>query len=206
MCASKEFFTRLVAWSKHHGVLLVHDNAYSEIVFDGAERLSLLQIPGAREVAIELNSLSKTYNMAGWRIGMAVGNADILSGMSKVKENTDSGIFNAIQVAGLKALNEGDAEIENTLEIYSARRALVMQTFQRKGIHLNVGRGSLYLWMPVPEGMSVSGFATTLFEEAHVVVSAGTQFGLQGEGYFRISLTVPDEQLAEAMSRISRYF
>jgi LL-diaminopimelate aminotransferase len=140
--------------------------------------------------------------MTGWRIGMAMGNPDIIAAMSKVKENVDSGIFNAIQLAGIRALDEGDKEIEKMVSIYRRRRELVLNTFSQKGIKVNAGLGTFYLWLPVPEGMTSIAYATQLFEESHVVVAAGSTYGKYGEGFFRISLTVKDDRLEKAMDRI----
>jgi LL-diaminopimelate aminotransferase len=201
-CATEPFFSKLIDWAKTHHILLVHDNPYSEIVFPGGNKLSILQIKGAHDTAIEFNSLSKPYNMTGWRIGMALGNPDIIRAMSKVKENVDSGVFNPIQYAGIKALDEGDSAIENMMQIYQKRRKLVLETFRGKGIPVNAGLGTFYLWLPVPGGSTSIEFATRLFEESHVVVAAGSAYGKYGEGYFRVSLTVPDHRLEQAMDRI----
>jgi LL-diaminopimelate aminotransferase len=201
-CASEQFFSAAVRWAKKHNILLVHDNPYSEIVFTEGKKLSLLQIPGAKNLAVEFNSLSKPYNMTGWRIGMAMGNPDIIAAMSKVKENVDSGIFNSIQLAGIKALDKGDKEIEKMIVIYQRRRQLVLDTFSQKGMKVNTGPGTFYLWLPVPEAMTSIEFTTKLFEESHVVVAAGSAYGKYGEGFFRVSLTVKDDLLEQAMERI----
>jgi LL-diaminopimelate aminotransferase len=203
-CATEQFFNQLVHWAAAHNVLLVHDNPYSEIVFAGGKKLSLLQTKGARDIAVEFNSLSKPYNMTGWRIGMAVGNPEIIKVLSKVKENVDSGVFNPIQYAGIIALDEGDAAIENMMRIYQNRRNLVLKTFSEKGIAVQAGLGTFYLWLPVPKGTTAIEFATRLFEESYVVVAAGSAYGKYGEGYFRVSLTITDDRLAEAMERILR--
>ena len=201
-CATEPFFNQLVHWAKRHEIILVHDNPYSEIVFAGGKKLSLLQIKGARDIAVEFNSLSKPYNMTGWRIGMALGNPDIIKALSKVKENVDSGVFNPIQYAGIKALDEGDKAIDAMMRIYHNRRDLVLKTFQAKGIAVHAGLGTFYLWLPVPKETTSIAFATRLFEESHVVVAGGSAYGKYGEGYFRVSLTVKDERLSQAMERI----
>jgi LL-diaminopimelate aminotransferase len=201
-CATTEFFTRLVAWARMHQIFLVHDNPYSEIVLPGGEKLSLLQIPGAKDTCVEFNSLSKTYNMTGWRIGMAAGNPSIIQAMSKFKENVTSGIFNAIQLASIKALEDGDEDIEKMIQIYSRRRAMALEEISRWGIDTNVGKGTFYLWLPVPDGMSSIEFTTHLLETAHVLVTAGSAFGEHGEGFFRMSLTVPDDRLSCALERM----
>jgi len=205
-CATRAFFRKAVEFAKAHDIAICHDNPYSEILFDGQERLSFLSVPGAKDVGIELNSLSKPYNMTGWRIGMAMGNKDILAALCKVKENTDSGIFNAIQYAGIVALREEDRNIEKMLKIYDRRRRLVLETFQKIGLGFKPAKGTFYLWIPVPKGMSSLDFTTALFDKASVVVAAGTAYGKHGEGYIRISLTVPDHRLEEAMERIRKNF
>lgn len=161
---------------------------------------------GAKEVGVELNSLSKPYNMTGWRIGMAVGNAELIAGISKVKENTDSGIFNAVQYAGIQALRYETGNIEKMLRIYRKRRTMVLKTLRKIGIKYDPPKGTFYLWVPTPQGMSSLEFTNRLFEKAAVVVAAGTAYGNYGEGYIRISLTVPDARLKEAMDRIEREF
>jgi LL-diaminopimelate aminotransferase len=205
-CATRDFFSKGVEFAKAHNIAICHDNPYSEIIFDGQEHLSFLAVPGAKEVGIELNSLSKPYNMTGWRIGMAVGNKEILAALCKVKENTDSGIFNAIQYAAIQALRQEDANIEKMLEIYSRRRKRVLETFAKIGLTFVPQKGTFYLWIPVPKGTTSLDFTTTLFEKAAVVVAAGAAYGRYGEGYIRISLTVPDRRLEEAMERIKNVF
>jgi LL-diaminopimelate aminotransferase len=205
-CATRAFFSKAVEFAKAHDIAICHDNPYSEVVFEGQERLSFLSVPGAKEVGIELNSLSKPYNMTGWRIGMAMGNKDILTALCKVKENTDSGIFNAIQYAAIVALREEDGNIEKMLNIYLRRRKLVLETFERIGLGFKPQKGTFYLWIPVPKRMTSLDFTTALFEKASVVIAAGTAYGRHGEGFVRISLTVPDKRLEEAMARIKKTF
>ncbi len=205
-CATRAFFSRAVEFARAHDIAICHDNPYSEVLFDGQERLSFLSVPGAKEVGIELNSLSKPYNMTGWRIGMAMGNKHILTALCKVKENTDSGIFNAIQYAGVVALRQEDGNIEKMLNIYLRRRKLVLETFERIGLGFKPQTGTFYLWIPVPRGMTSLDFTTALFEKASVVIAAGTAYGKHGEGFVRISLTVPDKRLEEAMGRIKKSF
>lgn len=205
-CATRAFFNRAVEFAKAHDIAICHDNPYSEVLFDGQERLSFLSVPGAKEVGIELNSLSKPYNMTGWRIGMAMGNKNLLTALCKVKENTDSGIFNAIQYAGVVALRQEDGNIEKMLKIYLRRRKLVLETFEGIGLGFKPQKGTFYLWIPVPRGMTSLDFTTALFEKASVVIAAGTAYGKHGEGFVRISLTVPDKRLEEAMERIKKSF
>ena len=202
--ATPEFFAQLVAWARERAIAVCHDNPYSEFVFDGAPRLSFLQTLGAREVGIELNSLSKPFNMTGWRIGFAVGNPDLLRGLSQVKSNTDSGIPNAIQYAGIAALERCAENIDRMLTIYERRRRLVADTLTAIGWKAELPKGTFYLWLPTPDGMGSSECADLLLERAQVVVAPGRGYGEHGEGYIRISLTVPDDRLAEAMERMRR--
>ncbi len=205
-CATRPFFDRLVAFAKANDIAVCYDNPYSEVVFAGQERLSFLSAPGAKDVGVELNSLSKPYNMTGWRIGMACGNPALIAAISKVKENTDSGIFNAIQYAGIQALKNETANIEKMMAIYSRRRERVLKTLDKIGIKFNPPKGTFYLWVPTPKGMGSLEFTNQLFEKTGVVVASGTAYGQYGEGFIRISLTVPDARLEEAMIRIEKAF
>ncbi len=203
-CADRSFVSRLVAWARERRILLVLDNPYSEIVFSGDQKLSLLQVPGAKDISVELNSLSKTYNMTGWRIGMAVGSNEIIQAMCKFNENVASGVFNAIQLAGVTAMDQGDRDIENMLSIYRRRRETVLRAFAEMGITVKAGAGTFYLWIPVPAVCSSLDFTTRLLEDAAVLVTPGVSYGQYGEGYFRLSLTVPDARLEEALERMRR--
>jgi LL-diaminopimelate aminotransferase len=205
-CATRKFFDRLVVFAKKHDIAVCYDNPYSEIVFPGQERLSFMMAEGAKDVGVELNSLSKPFNMTGWRIGMAVGNPDLIAAISKVKENTDSGIFNPIQYAGIYALKHEIGAIDHMIGIYAKRRAQVLKTLEKIGIRFDPPKGTFYLWVPVPKGMTSLEFTNRLFEKTAVVVAAGTAYGQYGEGYIRISLTVPDDRLALAMERIEKEF
>jgi len=202
--ATPAFLRALVEFARQYDIAICYDNPYIDIVFDGEKPLSFLSVAGAKDVGVELNSLSKPFNMTGWRLGMAVGNKDILAAISKVKENTDSGVFNAIQLAGITALNECAGNVLSMLAIYARRRALVLETLAELGIRFTPSRGTFYLWVPAPRGLSSIEFATLLFEKAHVVVAAGTAYGQYGEGFVRFSLTVPDDRLHEAMERIRK--
>lgn len=205
-CVTRAFLDRLVVFAKDHKIAICYDNPYSEIVFDGQEHISFLVAEGAKEVGIELNSLSKPFNMCGWRIGIASGNPDILAAISKVKENTDSGIFNAVQYAAIHALDHEEASIDGMLEIYRRRRVKVLETMHRIGIRFVPPKGTFYLWVPVPYGTTSLEFTTLLFEKAAVVVAAGTAYGQHGEGFVRFSLTVPDDRLELALKRIEDVF
>ncbi len=202
--ATPTFLRELVDFAHQYDVAVCYDNPYVEIVFDGERPLSFLSVPGAKDVGVELNSLSKPFNMTGWRIGMVVGNKDLIAAISQVKENTDSGVFNAIQYAGIAAMERCGEEIGHMLGIYAKRRALVLDTLRSVGIDYKPARGTFYLWVPVPNGMSSLEFTTLLFEKARVVVAAGTAYGKYGEGFVRFSLTVPDDRLVEAMERIRK--
>jgi LL-diaminopimelate aminotransferase len=205
-CATRKFFTELVEWCRNNNILIAHDNPYGEILFDNQEKLSLMQIEGAKELAVEFNSLSKPFNMTGWRIGMVVGNPEIIAAISKVKENVDSGIFNPIQFAGIQALDREDVNIRKMLKLYAQRRKKVLDVFSKKGIKCSVGNGTFYLWLPTPDEMPSSDFTELLFEKSHVVVAPGAAYGQYGEGFFRISLTVPDERLDKALDRIKKNY
>ncbi len=205
-CATLEFLDKLVAFARAYDIAVCYDNPYSEIVFSGQPRISFLMVAGAKDVGIELNSLSKPFNMCGWRLGMACGNPELIAAISKVKENTDSGIFNPIQFAGIKALRNEAPFIAKMTSIYGKRRELVLKTLRKIGIDFNPPRGTFYLWVPAPRGMTSLEFTNRLFDKTAVVVASGTAYGQYGEGFVRISLTVPDDRLKEAMQRIEKEF
>jgi LL-diaminopimelate aminotransferase len=200
--ADLAFFEEAVAFAAGHDLLLCHDAAYSEITFDGFVAPSVLQVPGAKDTAVEFGSLSKTYNMTGWRIGYAVGNAEAIKALATVKTNLDSGIFNAVQRAALAALTGPQEHIERMREVYRRRRDTVVAALQDAGLPVKPPLGSIYIWAPTPDGRTSADFAAELLDEAAVVVSPGTGYGAHGEGFFRISLTVPDDRLQEGMARI----
>jgi LL-diaminopimelate aminotransferase len=205
-CANRDFFARLVTFARENDIAVCYDNPYSEMVFDGEERLSFLSAPGAGEVGVELNSLSKPYNMTGWRIGMAAGNPNLIAAMSKVKENTDSGIFNPIQYAAIRALAGETKNIEKMIDLYGKRRRRVLDGLKKIGIEFAPPKGTFYLWVPTWRGLSSLEFTNQLLDRAGVVVAAGRAYGEYGEGFIRISLTVPDDRLEEAMQRIEKAF
>jgi LL-diaminopimelate aminotransferase len=200
--ATLDDFTAAVGFAEAHGLLLAHDNAYSEITYDGFVAPSILQAGGAKDVAVEFHSLSKTYNMTGWRCGFVVGSAEAIEALGRVKTNIDSGIFNAIQRAGISALDGPQDFLDDVRELYRRRRDLVVKTFNEMGWSLEPPKGSIYVWLPVAEGHDSASFATFLLDEAGVVVPPGRGYGEAGEGYIRISLTVPDERLEEGLERI----
>lgn len=201
--ADLDFFRRAVDFARRHQILICHDAAYSEITFDGYRAPSILEVPGAREVAIEFHSLSKPYNMTGWRIGFACGGRSFVSALGIIKTNTDSGQFTAIQEAAVAALTETPAAfVEDMCRIYARRRDLVVDGLRALGMEAERPRGSFYIWSPVPPGETSAGFATRLMEDAGVIVTPGSAYGDAGEGFFRISLTVHDDRLEEAMARL----
>jgi LL-diaminopimelate aminotransferase len=200
--ATLDFFGTAVAWAKRHNVLICHDNPYCDVTFDGYVAPSLLQVPGARDVVLEFNSLSKTYNMAGWRVGMAVGNAEAVEALARTKTNIDSGIFLPIQDASALALTGDQAWLAERNEIYRERRDLILTTLQQIGIQAARPVASLYLWPRVPDGYRSAEFTTRVLEEAAVSITPGSVFGQQGEGYMRISLGMSTDRIREAMERL----
>jgi LL-diaminopimelate aminotransferase len=205
-CVTLDFFAEVVAFARQHNLLICHDAAYVDITYDGYVAPSILQVPGAKEVAIEFGSLSKPFAMTGWRIGWAVGNPEAVRLLATVKDNIDSGIFRPIQRAGAKALQlfcQDPSIIRPVVDTYQRRRDFVVQALRRAGIPVEAPKGTLYVWAPIPDGFANSQeFATFLLERAHVAVTPGGGYGPAGEGFFRISLTYPDAIISEAMERI----
>ncbi len=200
--ADLDFFDRAIAFARRHNLAILHDGPYSEVAFDGYRPASFLQAEGARDVGIEFHSLSKSYNMTGWRIGMAAGNAQIIDGLMRVKSNLDSGIPQAIQRMAIAALEGPQDCIEEHNAIYQRRRDRLVAALTKLGLRLRPPRASLYLWARVPEGTTSVRFATRLLDEAGVVVTPGIGYGPTGEGYVRLSLTIPDDRLEEGVRRI----
>ena len=198
------FFERVVDFARAYDILVVHDNAYSEITFDGYRAPSFLATPGAKEVGIEVFSLSKPYNMTGWRCAAIVGNAEAIASYWRLKTNIDSGLFEAVQLAGVAALSPAaDAEVASMNELYLRRRDLVCDALHKIGIPVKPPHGTIYVWAPVPEGFeSSAAYCEHVLEEAAVIISPGSIYGPAGEGWFRISLTTPDERLLEAVERL----
>jgi LL-diaminopimelate aminotransferase len=199
--ANREFLNDLVAFAKDNNIVVCYDNPYSEVVF-GVERLSFLNAPGAKDVGVELNSLSKPFNMTGWRIGMASGNPDVVNAIATSKANTDSGIFNAVQYAGIEALDNCDDFTAEMLQKYTVRRDKVLETLRDLGWTYDPPKGAFYLWVPVPKGYTSAEFCDFLLEKCAVVVAPGAAYGKNGEGYIRFSLTVDDARLEEALQRM----
>ncbi len=203
--AEREFFDRVVAFARKYDIAVCHDGPYTEVAFDGYRPTSFLEAAGAREVGVEFHSLSKSYNMTGWRVGMVVGNASIIDALRRVKSNLDSGIPQAIQHAAIEALTGPQDCVAEHNAIYQRRRDRLLQTLSQIGLKARPPRASLYIWARVPEGYTSLEFATSLLEEAGVVVTPGISYGKHGEGYIRLSLTIPDERLEEAMARLTAW-
>ena len=202
--ADREFLERAVQFCIRHGIVLCHDAPYSEIAFGGYRPLSLFEIDGAKGVGLEFHSLSKTYNMTGWRIGWVCGRADLVRLIGQLKTNIDSGIFQAVQWAGIEALNGGEDETRAACEVYERRHRLVADTLNSLGWSIKPPRATFYVWAPVPPGYDSIGFAGHVLDEVGVNITPGVGFGAHGEGYFRLSVTAPDARLEEAMSRLRR--
>ncbi|HEX7290743.1 MAG TPA: LL-diaminopimelate aminotransferase [Conexibacter sp.] len=199
-------FERVVAFAREHDVLVVHDNAYSETTYDGYVAPSFLATPGAKDVGVEVFSLSKGYNMTGWRCAFVAGNAEAIAQYWRLKSNVDSGLFEAVQLAGVAALSESvDAEVAAMNAVYKRRRDLVCDALRAAGVDVTPPKGTIYVWAPVPVGYeSAAAYCEHVLEETGVVVSPGGAYGASGEGFFRISLTTPDERLLEAVERIKQ--
>ena len=204
--ADLEFFERAVAFAKKHDMAICHDAPYTEVAFDGYCPVSLLQTPGARDIGVEFHSFSKSYNMTGWRIGMAVGNEMLINALMRMKSNLDSGIFQAVQHAAIAAFNGPQDCIAEHNAIYQNRRDLVIETLSRIGIQADPPKASLYIWARVPEGYSSADFAARLIDDVGVVVTPGAGYGPSGEGYIRLSLTIPDDRLREGLARLEKWY
>jgi LL-diaminopimelate aminotransferase len=200
--APLDFFKEVVAFARQHNLLVCHDNPYCDVTFEDYEAPSLLQVPGAMDVAIEFNSLSKTYNMAGWRVGMAVGNTQAVEALARTKTNIDSGIFRAIQDAAILALTGDQSWLVERNEIYRQRRDIILAGLAEVGIQADRPRASQYIWARTPAGFTSAELATRLLEELGVSITPGTAFGPNGEGYLRISLGMSTDRIREAMARL----
>jgi LL-diaminopimelate aminotransferase len=199
------FFEMVVSFAREHEILVVHDNAYSETTYDGYEAPSFLATPGATEVGVEVFSLSKGYNMTGWRCAAILGNADAVQTYWKLKTNIDSGLFEAIQIAGVEALSGSQGPLRRMNETYTRRRDLVVDALREIGVEVSAPKGTIYVWAPVPAGHTSTSFAEKVLEEAAVVVSPGSMYGPSGEGFFRIALTAPDDRIEEAVERMREH-
>ena len=199
------FFNEVVEFARKHDILVCHDAPYTEVAFDGYQPISFMQADGAREVGVEFHSLSKTYNMTGWRIGMAVGNATMIGALKTLKSNIDSGIPQAIQYAAIEALSGSQGCIPEHNAIYQKRRDLVVEMLNRIGLEARTPEASLYIWAKIPEGYTSVEFTTDLLDQVGVAVTPGIGYGKSGEGYVRLSLTIADAMLVKGLSRLAAW-
>ena len=198
------FYKEVIALANKYNIIVCHDAAYSEVYYDNEKPMSFLEIEGAKEVGIEMHSLSKTYNMTGWRIGFAVGNKDVLAGLGKIKTNLDSGVFQAIQEASIAAINTDDKILAEIRDTYQARKDALYNGLKNLGFHLIKPKATFYLWAKVPSGFDSQKFVAHLLEKTGVLTTPGVGFGAPGEGYVRFALTVPVERIKEAVERIKK--
>ncbi len=199
------FFEQVVEFAREHEILVVHDNAYSETTYDGYVAPSFLATPGAKEVGVEVFSLSKGYNMTGWRCAAILGNAEAVQTYWRLKTNVDSGLFEAVQLAGVAALGGPPEPLAEMNATYARRRDLVVGALGEIGVEVAAPQGTIYVWAPVPEGHTSTSFAELVLEEAAVVVSPGSMYGPSGEGFFRIALTAPDDRIGQAVERMREH-
>ena len=200
--ATLEFFEELVAYCQHYDILLCHDHAYAEMAYDGYKPPSVLQVQGAKDVAIEFHSLSKSYNMTGWRVGFVVGNAQAIKGLSQVKTNIDSGVFKAIQRAAIAGFQTTDEQLQQIMSVYQKRRDIIVEGLKSLGWPMEAPKATLYIWAPVPQGYSCNDFVNLLLDKCGIIVPPGNGYGANGEGFFRIALTIADERMQEAIQRM----
>lgn len=202
--ADAAFYEKVVAFAKKHNIIVAHDAAYSEMGYDGYRPISFLEIAGARDIGVEFHSLSKTFNMTGWRLGFAIGNAEILDGLGQVKANIDSGAFNAVQEAGIAALESDQSSIASMQKIYEERRDVLVTGLREMGLTVTSPKATFYVWCQTPKGMTSAAFTALLLQQAGVVTTPGSGFGEPGEGYIRFALTVSKERMAEAVGRMKK--
>lgn len=203
--APLSFFEEVVDFAKKYDILVCHDNAYSEVCYDGYRPPSFLEVKGAKDVGIEFNSLSKPFNMTGWRIGFAVGNAEVIETLGRYKSNVDSGAFQAVQYAAMAGLDSDQSAVEANRAIYAKRRDVIVDAFNDLGWNLEAPKATFYIWAPVPKGYTSASFAEYVLDQAGIVVTPGSGYGPSGEGYFRISLTIPEERVREAAERLKKH-
>ena len=201
-CADRAFFKEIIAFGRKHNIIICHDAAYTEMYYGNEKPLSFLQVPGAKDVGIEFHSLSKTYNMTGWRIGFAVGNKDAVAGLGKIKTNIDSGIFQAIQEAGIAALRTKDTELKKSRKMYQERRDVLFNGLKKLGLEVIKPKATFYLWVKCPKGVSSMEFTALLLNKAGILTTPGNGFGGPGEGFIRFALTVPVKRLKQAIARM----
>ncbi len=203
--AERDYYEKVIEFARRHDIAILHDAAYSEVVFDRYRAVSFLELPGAKEIGIEFHSLSKCFNMTGWRVGMAVGNADMIKALFQIKANLDSGIPQAIQEMAMEALLGPQDPIQENNDIYQRRRDKVIDVLKRIGLRVIPPQASLYVWARVPEGFTSAEFAQRLLEETAIVVTPGSSYGQYGEGYIRLSLTTPDQQVDKGVERLASW-
>lgn len=203
-CANRDFYERVVSFAESNNIIVAHDAAYSELYYEEPKPMSFLEVEGAKDVGVEFHSLSKTFNMTGWRIGFACGNKDVIAGLAKVKENIDSGIFEAIQHAAIEALEIETNHIEELLKMYKQRRDVFVDGLNSLGWKVAKPKATFYVWIPVPPGYTSIELSDSLLEKADIVVTPGVGFGENGEGYIRVALTVDKMRLKEAIERIKK--
>ena len=201
---TKEYFKQVVAFAQEHHVIVCHDAAYSEIYYDRKRPASFLEVEGAKDVGVEFHSLSKTYNMTGWRLGFAVGNKAVLAGLGKVKSNLDSGVFEAVQAAGITALGLDDAVTDAIRQTYQERRDTLIPGLKRLGLEVDAPPAAFYVWVTVPKGYTSASFTAHLLEKTGIVTTPGNGFGAPGEGYVRMTVCTSKGRLAEAVERIEK--
>lgn len=202
--ADRKFYRKVLRFAEEYDLIVAHDVAYTEIYFDAKKPMSILELPGAKKRCIEFHSLSKTYNMTGWRIGFAVGNPELVAGIGKVKTNVDSGVFQAVQGAGIEALKSGDEITGAIRRTYRERRDILVPGLRALGLDPVEPRATFYIWIPVPKGYTSASFCSHLLEEAGIVTTPGNGFGKSGEGYIRIALTKEKGRIREALSRMQK--
>ncbi len=202
--ADRDFFQKTLDFCREYEIVPVHDASYTELAFDGYRPPSFLELPGAKDVAIEFHSLSKTYNMTGWRLGMVVGNREVLAALGKIKSNIDSGAFNAIQLAGIAALDSDQSCVAENCRIYQERRDTVVSGLKKLGYEVDAPKATFYVWLPAPRGFDSMGFTAHLLEQTGIVTVPGMGFGEPGEGYVRLALTVAKDRLEEALARLAK--
>ncbi|MBH0201622.1 MAG: LL-diaminopimelate aminotransferase [Nitrospira sp.] len=201
---TKDYFKRAIEFAQNNQIIICHDAAYSEIYYDGKRPASFMEVEGAKDVGVEFHSLSKTYNMTGWRLGFVVGNKDVLAGLGKVKSNLDSGCFEAVQEAGITALGLDDSVTDGIRSIYQERRDTLIPGLKQLGLEVDAPPAAFYIWVTVPKGYTSASFTAHLLEKAGIVTTPGNGFGAPGEGYVRMTVCTTKERLAEAVERIKK--